>query len=169
MCSIFIAEGFRCTATKSRSGMPERPVRHLHAHVMTVVLPESAHRGFAHPALLGCRAAAAHLDQRLFVAGAGNPALDEAGGGAVLHGDEACRTDQIGLPEPKLRQGLVVGRKAEASPDKLGSIEALRHHAADSEAVADLLQHEAGEYGEDLQPDAVAEFVDIFQKLFRSL
>src|SRR5689334_15844417 len=108
-----------------------------HVHVLAIRLPEAAYRRLADAALLRPGAAAAHLDDRLLVAGAADPALHEAGRGAVLHRDEAGRTDQVGLAQPQLGQRLVVGLVAEAGPGQLGALEPLRHHAPHREAVAD--------------------------------
>ena len=54
--------------------------------------------------------------------------------------------------------GRVVG-KADVGPVEVGALDARRHDLTHGQAVADLLQDEAGEHGEDLQLDAVAELV----------
>src|SRR6202030_2031711 len=138
-------------------------------HVVAIILPKSPHCGLADPALLRCGSAAAHLDQRRLVGGAGDAALDEAGGRPVLHGDEAGRPDQIGLSQPQLGERIVIGCKSEAGPYQLGLVETAGYYAAHGKAIADLLQHEAWKHREDLQPDAVAEFIDVLQQHVRRL
>src|SRR5580700_6520872 len=105
-------------------------------HVAPIILPEAAHRGLADAALFRGGAAAAHLDERFLLTRAGDAALDEARGGAVLHGDEAGGSDQVGLAQAQLGKRLVVGYEAEAGPLQLGLVEAARHDAANREAVA---------------------------------
>ena len=78
---------------------------------------------------------------------------------AVLHRDVAGGADQVGLLEAAAPHvGGVVG-EAEVGPVQLHAPHALRHHLPHRQAVVDLLEHEAGEHGEDLQLDAVAPLV----------
>src|SRR6516225_7664596 len=134
------------------------------SHVAAIVLPEAAHGRLADPALLGGGAAAAHLDERLFVAGAAGATLDEAGGGAIFERDESGGTDEVRLAQPSLGHDVVVGGKAEAGPHQLGLVEAARHDPPHRKRIADLLEQEARKHRENLQADAVAELVDVFEK-----
>src|SRR6266480_1733620 len=144
---------------------PEYPYSDTHAPAIR--FPEAAHRGFGDAVVLGGDARAAHLHHREKIRGGGDGALHEAWRGAILHGDVAGRTDQVGLPQPALRHLRVVASKAEASPDELGLVEALRHEAPHRQAVARLLQNESREHRENLQTHAVAELVDRLQQLRR--
>src|ERR1700719_2813607 len=112
-------------------------------HVVAIILPKSPHCGLADPALLRCGSTAAHLDQRRLVGGTGDAALDEAGRRPVLHGNETCRPDQIGLSQPQFGERIVIGCKSEAGPYQLGLVETAGYYAAHGKAIADLLQHEA--------------------------
>ena len=81
--------------------------------------------------------------------------LGLSGSGTVVRSGFARLTAEVALGHV----GIVVG-KTETGPDQLGLVEPLRHQAADREAVAGLLQDESGEHGQNLQPNAVAIFVD---------
>src|SRR5207245_5049866 len=57
------------------------------SHIAAVRLPESAHRRLGDAVVVGGNARAAHLHDREKIRRGGNRALDEAGRGAVLHGN----------------------------------------------------------------------------------
>src|SRR2546429_8041842 len=136
-------------------------------HAPAIRFPEAAHRGFGDAVVLGGDARAAHLHHREKIRRGADGALHEAWRGAILHGNVAGRTDQGGLPQAALRHLRVAAGKAEAGPDELGLVEALRHEAPHRQAIARLLQHEGREHGENLQTHAVAELVDRLQQLRR--
>src|SRR3984893_18156737 len=128
-------------------------------HVTAIRLPEPAHRGFGGPRLLRLRALAPHVDHRHLISRRGDASLDETPDAAVLHGDVAGGADQVGLLEAAAAHVVGVVGEAEVGPVQLHAPHALRHHLPHRQAVVDLLEHEAGEHGEDLQLDPVAPLV----------
>src|ERR1700752_4387841 len=67
----------------------------LDAHVGAPGFPQAAHRGLGEARSPRADLVAAHLDHRGALGRAGDAALHEAGGGAVLHRDVARRADQV--------------------------------------------------------------------------
>src|SRR5262249_38572339 len=139
----------------------------LYSHLFTPGVPHAAHCGLADFALARADAAAAHLDHReQFRCGERRP-LDEARGGTVLHRHEASGADEIGLTQPHFGHLWAVVLKAEGRPDELGPPRALWHDPAHSEAIADLLQHEAWKHGDDLHTAAITKFIHRLQQFRR--
>src|SRR5215472_15704140 len=129
-------------------------------HVAAIGLPEAPHGGFGGPRLRRLRAVAAHVDHRDLVRGGrGSPAH-----AAVLHGDVAGRAYELELAKPPRAHLRRVVGEAEVRPVELHALPALGEHLAHGETVLDLLEHEAGEHGEDLELDAVTELVHAIEQ-----
>src|SRR5262244_113584 len=128
-------------------------------HVAAIGLPEAPHGGFGGPRLRRLRAVAAHVDHRDLVRGGRGSPAHEAAHAAVLHGDVAGRAYEVELAKPPRAHLRRVVGEAEVRPVELHALPALGQHLAHGETVLDLLEHEAGEHGEDLELDAVAELV----------
>src|SRR5207248_9149724 len=93
----------------------------------------------------------------------GDAALHEAGGGAVFHRDVAGGPDEIRLQEAPAQHLRVVVGEAEERPVQLRAVDPLRHHLARGERVPDLVQHEAGEEGKNLDRNVVAQLIDLVE------
>src|SRR5499425_2325845 len=128
-------------------------------HVAAIGFPEAAHGGFGSPSLGRLRAVAAHVDYRDLVRGGRRSSAHEAAHAAVFHGDVARGAHEVQLAQPPRAHLRRIVGEAEIRPVQLHALRALGQHLAHGETVLDLLEHEAGEYGEDLELDAVAELV----------
>src|SRR5215467_6071872 len=128
-------------------------------HVAAIGLPEAAHGGFGSPSLGRLRAVAAHVDHRNLVRGGRRSPAYEAAHAAVLHGDVTRGAHEVQLTQPPRAHLRRIVGEAEIRPVQLHALRALGQHLAHGETVLDLLEHEAGEHGEDLELDAVAKLV----------
>ena len=106
----------------------------------------------------------AHLDDRAFVLGPRDRALDEAADRAILHRDIAGRPDQIGLLQSPFGHHRIVVLEADIGPLQFGLVRPFRQDQPHGDRIVDLLQDEIGKDAEDLQCDAVADLVDRLEK-----
>src|SRR5882672_984623 len=137
----------------------------LQAHVLAVLLPQTAHRSFGDARLARLHAAAAHLHHRRVRGRALHSALHESRRRTVLERNVPGRPDEVRLLHAPLGHFPVVARVPERGPREFGPAGALGENLAHGEAVHDLLQDETREDGEYLQSDAVAELVYRFEHL----
>src|SRR5215471_13851186 len=76
-----------------------------------------------------------------------------------LHGGRLRGAHEVQLAQPPRAHLRRIVGESEIRPVQLHALWALGQHLAHGETVMDLLEHEAGERGEDLELDAVAELV----------
>src|SRR6185437_744527 len=131
-------------------------------HMAPIGLPEAADRGLRGPRVGALYRIAAHLDDRVELRRPGDPPLDEASDDSVLHRHEARRPDEIRLLQSNAPLLARVVAEAEIGPIDLGLIDTLGHDPAHGDRVLHLGEGAARKHRNDLQRDAVAEFIETF-------